>query len=91
MLNLTARIAVKMQNLPPWDVDWADSRPHRHQSSLRARESPHRLQKFVAVPMKVLFRNKKQKAETIEVLSDLVKDAALTGNPQVSNEDDNTI
>ena len=98
MLNLTARIAVKMQNLPPWDVDWADSRPQRHRSSLTcgdflpdetdaaelhkravlymmevlvtdfkslnslkhlvpSRESPHRLQKSVAVPMKVLFRD----------------------------------
>ena len=56
-----------------------------------SRESPHQLQKSVAVPMKVLFRDEKQKAETIEILSDLVKDAALTGNPQVSNEDDNTI
>ena len=37
--------------------------------------------------MKVLFRDEKQKAETIEILSDLMKDAALTGNPQVSNED----
>ena len=22
MLKMTAKIAVKMQNLPPWDVDW---------------------------------------------------------------------
>ena len=128
MLNLTARIAVQMQNLPPWDVDWTDSRPQRHRSSLTcadflpdeedaaelhkravlytmevlvtdfkrlsslkhfvpSRQSPHRLQKSVAVPMKVLFRDEKQKAETIEILSDLMKDAALTGNPQVSNED----
>ena len=56
-----------------------------------SRESPHRLQKYVAVPMKVLFRDEKHKAETIEIYSDLVKDAALTGNPQVRNEDDNTI
>ena len=124
MLNLTARIAVKMQNLPPWDVDWTDSRPQRHRSSLTcadflpdekdaaelhkravlymmevlvtefrslsslkhlvpSRESPHRIQKSVAVPMKVLFRDEKQKAET-------TKDAALTGNPQVINEEDNT-
>ena len=34
MLNLTARIAAKMQNLPPWDVDWIDSRPQRHWGSL---------------------------------------------------------
>lgn len=128
MLNLTARIAVQMQNLPPWDVDWTDSRSQRHRSSLTcadflpdeedaaelhkravlytmevlvtdfkslsslkhlvpSRQSPHRLQKSVAVPMKVLFRDEKQKAETIEILSDLMKDAALTGNPQVSNED----
>ena len=128
MLNLTARIAVQMQNLPPWDVDWTDSQPQRHRSSLTcadflpdekdaaelhkravlymmevlvaefrslsslkhlvpSRQSPHRLQRSVAVPMKVLFRDEKQKAETIEILSDLMKDAALTGNPQVRNED----
>ena len=41
-------------------------------------ESPHRLQKSVAVPMEV---DEKQKAETIEILSNHMKDAALTGNP----------
>ena len=35
-------------------------------------ESPHRLQKSVAVPMKV---DEKQKAETIEILSNHMKDA----------------
>ena len=49
-----------------------------------SRESPHRLLKSVAVPMKMLFRDEKQKAETIEIFSDFMKDAALTGNPQES-------
>ena len=106
MLNLTARIAVQMQNLPPWDVDWTDSRPQRHRSSLTcadflpdeedaaelhkravlytmevlvtdfkslsslkhlvpSRQSPHRLQKSVAVPMKVLFSDEKQKDQAV--------------------------
>ena len=27
MLNVTARIAVKIENLPDWDVDWDDTTP----------------------------------------------------------------
>ena len=34
MLNLTARIAVQLQNFPNWDVDWTDSRPQKPRSSL---------------------------------------------------------
>ena len=34
MLNLTARLAVKIQNLPNWDVDWSDTRPQRSSQSL---------------------------------------------------------
>ena len=102
-----------MQNLPPWDVGWTDSRPQKHRSSLTcvdfppdeedaaelhkqtvlymmevlvtdfkslsslkhlvpSQESPHCLQKSVTVPMKVLFRDEKQKAKTIEILSDVM-------------------
>ena len=34
MLNVTARLAVKIQNLPNWDVDWDDVTPQRPRSSL---------------------------------------------------------
>lgn len=34
MLNLTARIAVEMKNLPDWDVDWTDRAPQRDLQSL---------------------------------------------------------
>lgn len=34
MLNVTARLAVKIDNLPDWDVDWDDITPQRPRSSL---------------------------------------------------------
>ena len=34
MRNLTARIAVKIQNLPDWDVNWTDDRPQKRRSEL---------------------------------------------------------
>ena len=34
MLNLTARLAVRVENLPSWEFDWADNRPQRSRSSL---------------------------------------------------------
>ena len=49
------------------------------------RQSPHPIKKSLVVPMKVLFRDEKCKSETIEILSDLMKDATLTGDPQVCN------
>lgn len=122
MLNMTARIAVQMQNLPDGDVDWTDSLPQKRRSSLTCsdfktdatelhkravlymmevlvsefssfsnlkhlvppRQSPQPVQKAVVVPMKVLFRDEKKKSETIEILNELMKDAGLTGNPQVN-------
>lgn len=35
------------------------------------------------VPMKLLFRDEKYKSETIEILSQLIHDANLSGDPQV--------
>lgn len=129
MLNLTARIAVKMSNLPGWEVDWSDSQPQcprlsltcsdflpsaedaeafrihaehflmeflvKHFTSLKdleefipARQSPHPVAKTIAVPMKILFKDEKYKSETIEILSQLAKDAELPGNPQVFGTSD---
>ena len=34
MLNVTSHIAVRLQNLPDWNVDWADSRPQHSRESL---------------------------------------------------------
>ena len=34
MRNLTARIAVKIQNLPDCDVDWTNGRPQKRRSDL---------------------------------------------------------
>ena len=34
MLNVTSRLAVRLENLPNWNVDWADSQPQRTCQSL---------------------------------------------------------
>ena len=39
---------------------------------------------ILLVPMKILFKVEKYEAKTIETLSDLMRDADLTGNPQVN-------
>ena len=48
------------------------------------RHSPHPVQKATVAPMKILFKDEKYKAETIDILSQLIKDALLTGQPQVN-------
>ena len=50
-----------------------------------AEETPlHPVVKTEVVPMKVLFRDEKYVSETIEILTDIAKDAQLSGHPQVS-------
>ena len=44
----------------------------------------HPPDKSEVVPMKLLFRDEKYKSETIEILSQLIRDANLSGEPQVS-------
>ena len=34
MLNMTARLAVEIRNLPDWDVDWDDTSPQRDPATL---------------------------------------------------------
>ena len=34
MRNLTARLAVRIEDLPTWDFDWSDKEPQRSRSSL---------------------------------------------------------
>ena len=48
-----------------------------------ARHSPHPVQKATVAPMKILFKDEKYKVETIDILTQLMKDALLTGQPQV--------
>ena len=48
-----------------------------------AMESLHQLQKSQVIPMKLLFRDEKYKSETIQMLSRLIKDANLSGDPEV--------
>ncbi len=124
MLNATARLAVKVQNLPTWEVDWADTHAQRSRKSLTVddilpnqddaqelrnkavlylmeflvnefkslqdlapllpnRSSPHPVRKAQVAPMRLLFKDEKYKAETIDILSQLCQDAGLTGDPQV--------
>lgn len=33
-MNSTARLAVKIQNLPDWDVDWFDTKPQQSRQAL---------------------------------------------------------
>ena len=124
MLNLTARLAVQIQHLPDWEIDWNDTTPQCDPSTLTItdilpnkgngqelkkqaaryvmqflvtvfsclnhlksflpdKESPHCVNKSNVVPMKMLFKDKKYKAETVEILSSLVVDAQLSGKPEV--------
>ena len=46
-------------------------------------ESLHQPQKSQVIPMKLLFRDEKYKSETIQILSQLIRDADLSGDPQV--------
>lgn len=124
MLNITARLAVRLRHLPDWDFDWSDTSPQKSRQSLGisdilpneddatqlkvratrfmmnflAKEfkdlaglkkyvpdhvTLHPVEKSEVVPMKVLFKDEKYTSETIDILSQLMKDAALSGESQV--------
>lgn len=121
MLNMTSRLAVRLENTPDWNVDWLDNKPQLPRSKLNhthflpseddarcveqyavqymmeflvenfkslqhlshlvpARCSPHPIQKSSVIPMKILFRDEKYTAETIEIISQLLHDANLLGD-----------
>ena len=125
MLNVTARLAVKIQNLPDWDVDWNDSTPQQPRSNLTCehflpsiddtdalhkaavqyvmevlvqefdslahlkplvpcRQSPHPVKLPTVAPMSILFKDEKYKAETVDIIRELMVDARLSGDPQVN-------
>lgn len=124
MLNLTSRLAIKVMNLPEWEVDWSDRSPQRSLDSLTLTDFlpteddagelkkraiiyvmkllvdefpnladlkafttsdniPTEVLKCEVVPMVVLFKDEKYIADTIDILTRLMEDAHLTGNPQV--------
>ena len=124
MLNVTSRLAVRLRNLPDWNVDWADSQPQCSRQSLTISDflpsledachmkerataflmrflaeefdslsdlepfvpehkSPHPVQKSEVIPMKVLFKDEKYISETIDILSQLMVDTNMNGDPQV--------
>ena len=47
-------------------------------------ERPHPVQKSTVVPMKVLMKDEKYTDDTIDILRQLVTDATLSGDAQVS-------
>ena len=52
-------------------------------SLLPDEDSPHFVSKSTVVPMKVLFKDEKYKAQTTDILARLVVDAQLSGKPEV--------
>ena len=51
------------------------------------RQSPHPVKTPTVAPMPILFRDEKYKAETIEIIGQLMDDAKLSGNSQVNYVD----
>lgn len=124
MLNVTARLAVSINNLPDWTVNWDDAAPQQPRSSLTidhfllsvedatalndsavqytmeflvrefaslkdlkchipARKGPHPVRTPKVAPMQILFKDEKYKAETIEIVRQLMDDATLSGKAEV--------
>ena len=124
MLNITARLAIRLRHLPDWEFDWSDRSPQRSRQSLEVsdilpsdddaaklheraiiymmnflvrefkdlaglrehlpEEIPlHPMEKSEVIPMKVLFKDEKYTSETIDILTQLMEDAALTGDSEV--------
>ena len=123
MSNLTARLAVRIEDLPDWEFSWGDTKPQRSRHSLTCEDflptaddglilksravlftmeilvshfpslghlknvlpshtSPHtrHSQKSEVVPLKILPRDEKYITENIEILTDLLTTADLSGD-----------
>lgn len=126
MMNVTARLAVRIRYLADFPFQWSDTQPQlslqaltielylpdkedaerlqqhgvqyleeflvEHFSDLKDLqrytqhvEPLHPPQKSEVMPMKVLFKDEKLTADTIDILSQLVMDANLDGTPQVKH------
>ena len=48
-------------------------------------QSPHPVQKSEVIPIKILFKDEKYISETVDILSQLMIDANITGSPQVGH------
>ena len=48
-----------------------------------SKQTLHPTKKSVVVPMKTIFKDEKYKSETIAILTQLMIDAQLSGDPQV--------
>lgn len=124
MLNVTARLALKINNLPNWEFDWEDATPqcsrscltcdtflpsiddaealeesaiqytmeilvqefdclHHLKSHVPHRKGPHPVKSPTVAPMPILFKDEKYKAETVEIIRQLMNDAALSGKSEV--------
>ena len=123
MLNMTARLAIEIRNIPGWNVDWNDRAPQRDPATLTIsnllpsegdgteleKRAVNHIMHFLVeefpslsdlqpllpssktdpvgksnvVPMKILFKEEKYKSETTEILTRLVKEADLSGKPEV--------
>lgn len=123
MLNMTARLAIEIRNIPGWNIDWNDRTPQRdpatltisnllpsegdgtelekravnhimhflveefpslsHLQSLLPSSETDPVGKSNVVPIKILFKEEKYKSETTEILTRLVKEADLSGKPEV--------
>lgn len=97
MLNVIARLAVEIHHLPEWEVDWSDTRPQRSRQSLTisdflkrhvpSQQPLHPVQKTRVVPMSILFRDEVKKSKTVDILSQYIADAQLSGDHQVIDSD----
>ena len=56
---------------------------HHLKPLVPCRHSPHQVSSPTVAPMAILFKDEKYKAETVEILRELMADAKLSGNPQV--------
>ena len=71
MLNLTARLAVRIQNFPDWEFNWSDLKPQRSRSTLTGNnflpsaEGGLKLKEFAVSYMMEILANE------FSVLSDL--------------------
>ena len=80
--DLSILIDRAVQYMMTFLVESFSSLKHLH-NLLPTQEPLHPVLPSEVVPMKILFRDEKYKSETIEILSQLLADARLSGDQQV--------